>query len=62
MVEYLYQALASPKGIILRTSNQMALSSALWLEKLAMPEDFKTIQIVCPKQRPGEVWLLKEQE
>jgi len=60
MVEYLYQALASPKGIILRTNNQMALSSALWQEKLARPEDFRSIAIICPKARPGEVWLVKE--
>lgn len=57
LVEFLYQALASPKGIILDTTDQSSLMLAL-IEAKKLDSDFSSIEIVAPKGRPNQVWLI----
>ena len=58
--EFLYQALASPKGIILETDNQSVLMLSL-IEAKKLVEDFASIKIVAPAGRPTQVWLVKDE-
>jgi len=58
MIEWLYQALSSPKGIILQTEQPAALMAALIAAK-ATSHEFFSIKVIALEER-GQVWLIKE--
>ena len=58
MIEWLFRALSSPKGIILETETPQAILSLL-LEAKATSHEFMSIRLFALEER-GQVWLVKD--
>lgn len=58
LIEWLHRALASPRGLILE-STQASRLAAMLIQAKRESYDFDPIQIVCPAGRPNQVWLVK---
>lgn len=59
-LEYLYQALSSPEGLVLHSTDPAYVIRKLKETKLISLEDaFDVLQIIPSPTTDGEIWILK---
>jgi hypothetical protein len=61
LAEFLYQAYASPLGIILETDDPERLRQKLYAIRKGNP-DFAVLSFVISPLNPGDLWILKRNQ